>query len=270
MKIVISFTTSPTRIHKTEELVKNLTNQTLKPDLILLNIPKVFARTKETYNIPSFISDKIKINIVEKDVGPATKVVPTIKYLNEHNFDKNNTKIIYIDDDILYPKTLVEAYSEICKPYDNSVFCAGGFNFINFRIVGCRQHLQQTTIAEGYASVCVSLSLFEDDFDTYFNNMLSYRDNFLSDDMILSNYFAKKKSNIYIFNVPGKLSIFDLWSNGCILEYGNEADALHLGANNTTVNNVNRYRSVIKILGDHKVRYIRLLFSDRNGNIQVR
>ena len=58
MKYIVSFTTSPTRIHKCRPMLNSILGQTRKPDLILLNIPKVFERTGETYDttLPEFFS----------------------------------------------------------------------------------------------------------------------------------------------------------------------------------------------------------------------
>ena len=48
------------------------------------------------------------------------------------------------------------------------------------------------------------------------------------------------------------------------------SDALHLGANNTSVNNVDRYRNVIRILSQNKERYIKIHFMDQLNRILVR
>ena len=244
MKFVLSFTTSPTRIHKIEKLLESLTNQTHSPDLIVLNIPKIFSRTNESYQIPEFVSNKVFINVVEKDLGPATKVVPTISLLKKRGFNPQDTRIIYFDDDILYPKTLVEAYNTTINKNDNSVYTGSGFKFLNIKMKSVRNHNSKATIAEGYGSVCVRLDAFKNDFYDYFGLLLKNRDCYLSDDIILGNYFAKQNIDIKIINLPGVFCVRELWINGCILEYGNQPDALHLGANNTSDNNVNRYKKV--------------------------
>ena len=43
-KIIVSFSTIPTRVHDIEPVLKSLNNQTLKPDKIYLNIPKKYKR----------------------------------------------------------------------------------------------------------------------------------------------------------------------------------------------------------------------------------
>ena len=51
-----------------------------------------------------------------------------------------------------------------------------------------------------------------------------------------------------------------MWKNKCILDYGNESDALHNGASGTSQNNVNRYKKVLFKLNNNKDRYFPVLF----------
>ena len=270
MKYVISFTTSPLRIYKLEPVLNALVKQTRKPDLIVLNIPNRFKRTGERYIIPSFLKGKVTINEIKEDLGPATKIVPTVEYLRRNGYKDHDTRIVYLDDDIRYQTTMLESFEKNIPDDDDSVYCCGGFIFLNLKINGIREHFKDCTIAEGYASVCVKLSTFKDDFEHYMSKYLSMKDCFLSDDVILSNYYAKHNTLIKIFSIRGECSIFDLWNNKCILDYGNMSDALHLGANNTSVNNVDRYRNVIKILSQNKERYIKIHFMDKLNRILVR
>jgi hypothetical protein len=82
----------------------------------------------------------------------------------------------------------------------------------------------------------------------------------LSDDVILSNYYLRRNLGINIMNVPGFLSINDIWQEQKILDYGNQADALHLGAGGTSDNNVDRYKRVISVLNKNKDRCFKLSF----------
>ena len=61
-------------------------------------------------------------------------------------------------------------------------------------------------------------------------------------------------------NIPGFLSINDIWQEQKILDYGNEADALHLGAGGTSDNNVDRYKRVIAALNKSKERRFKMSF----------
>ena len=100
MKYVVSFTTSPTRIHKCQEMLESILKQSRTPDLILLNIPHVFKRTGKEYVVPENVSRHVCVNKIKIDYGPGTKIIPTIDFLKKNGYDKNNTRIIYLDDDI--------------------------------------------------------------------------------------------------------------------------------------------------------------------------
>lgn len=266
MKYVVSFTTSPTRIHKCGPMLHSILNQTRKADMILLNIPRVFERTGEEYDIPKNVAKNVTVNEVDRDYGPGTKIIPTIRYLKEHGYDPARTRIIYLDDDIFYMTKMIETYEKVIPDNDNNVWTATGFDFINILLSGKRQHKDSATIAEGYGSVCVKLSIFEDDFMEYIERYMSDMDCRLSDDIILSNYYHKKKVGIFIVNIQNYHSIHDMWRNNNILEYGNQDDALHLGASGSSLNNVERYKKVIMKLNKVKERYFNMSFIQPNTN----
>jgi len=267
LKFVVSFTTSPTRIGKCGPMIHSILDQTRKPDLFLLNIPEQFARTGETYDVPKYIRKSLTVNKVTTDYGPATKILPAVVYLQAQAFDPATTRIIYLDDDIAYPLKMIESYEKMIAPGDNNVWTATGFDFVNLELYGKRANKDTATIAEGYGSVCVPLKTFGDDFMEYMTRYTAIDNQIcrLSDDVILSNYYHKQRVGINILNVPGFLSITDMWSNRNILDYGNEDDALHLGASGTSDNNVDRYKRVITALNKAKDRHFKLAFITSTG-----
>ena len=267
MKFIVSFTTSPTRINKCGPMINSILDQTRKPDLFLLNIPEKFARTGEFYIVPKYIRKSLTVNRVDTDYGPATKILPSVMYLrdgtdNTKNYDPENTRIIYLDDDIAYPKRMIETYERMIPPNDNNVWTSTGFDFVNMGLNGKRNHLDTATIAEGYGSVCVKLNTFGEDFEDYMKRYTAIDNPVcrLSDDIILSNYYHRRNVGITIMNIPGLLSIFDMWQDNKILDYGNEADALHLGAGGTSDNNVDRYKRVVTVLNKNKERCFKMTF----------
>lgn len=268
VKIIVSFTTSPTRINKCGQMINSILDQTRKPDLFLLNIPNEFERTGESYVIPKYIRKSLTVNQIARDYGPATKILPAVVYLREHSgtganaYDPEHTRIIYLDDDIAYPKRMIETYEKMIPSNDNNVWTSTGFDFVNMKLEGRRAHRDVATIAEGYGSVCVKLNTFGDDFVEYMTRYTASDNQIcrLSDDVILSNYYHRRKVGIYIMNIPGFLSIHDIWQDKKILDYGNEADALHLGAGGTSDNNVDRYKRVIMALNKAKERCFNMSF----------
>lgn len=263
-KFIVSFTTSPTRINKCGPMINSILDQTRKPDLFLLNIPKEFARTGESYVIPKYIRKSLTVNHIETDYGPATKILPAVVYLGERTgaYDPEHTRIIYLDDDIAYPKRMIETYEKMISADDDNVWTSTGFDFVNMALKGKRAHKDTATIAEGYGSVCVKLTTFGDDFVEYMTRYTALDNQIcrLSDDVILSNYYHRRNRGIYIMNIPGFLSIHDIWQDKKILDYGNEADALHLGAGGTSDNNVDRYKRVITALNKAKERCFKMMF----------
>jgi hypothetical protein len=265
-KIVVSFTTSPTRINKCSQMIHSILDQTRKPDLFLLNIPEEFARTGESYSVPKYIRKSLTVNRIPIDYGPATKIVPTVMYLTDRErcdkFDPKYTRIIYLDDDIAYSKKMVETYERVIAPNDDNVWTTTGFDFVNMHLNGKRAHKDIATIAEGYGSVCVKLNTFGDDFMEYMARYTAAENQIcrLSDDVILSNYYHRRNVGIYIINLPGFLSIQDVWDEQRILDYGNQDDALHMGASGTSDNNVDRYKRVITALNKAKDRKFKISF----------
>jgi hypothetical protein len=245
-------------------MINSILNQTRKADLFLLNIPEEFARTGETYVVPKYIRKSLTVNRIAVDYGPATKIIPAVLYLREHPdiYDPEHTRIIYLDDDIAYPKKMIEAYEKMIPPSDNNVWTSTGFDFMNMQLDGKRGHKDTATIAEGYGSVCVKLNTFGDDFMEYMTRYTASDNQIcrLSDDVILSNYYHRRNIGINIINIPGFLSINDIWQEQKILDYGNEADALHLGAGGTSDNNVDRYKRVISALNKNKDRRFKMSF----------
>jgi len=265
-KIVVSFTTSPTRINKCSQMMHSILDQTRKPDLFLLNIPEEFARTGESYSVPKYIRKSLTVNRTQTDYGPATKIVPTVMYLTDparsQEYDPKYTRIIYLDDDIAYPKRMIESYERMIAPNDDNVWTTTGFDFVNMHLNGKREHKDTATIAEGYGSVCVKLNTFHEDFIRYMTHYTAIDNQVcrLSDDIILSNYYHRRNVGIYIMNIRGFLSIQDIWDEKRILDYGNEDDALHMGASGTSDNNVDRYKRVITALNKGKDRKFKISF----------
>lgn len=105
-RIVVSLSTTPDRIGLLESTLTSLHDQTLLPDEISLNIPRI-SRNGTSYNIPSFLKDQnrfplVKIYRTEKDYGPATKLLPTMKR------EAPDTRIIVVDDDVIYNSKNIE------------------------------------------------------------------------------------------------------------------------------------------------------------------
>ncbi len=113
--IVISLTTIPTRFitNDFDIIIKNLSNQKLKPKLIIINICRKYNRKfvydekiyQDKLKIFESKFDKVKINMCD-DYGPATKILG----LEEVKLNPNDS-IIILDDDMKYNLNLTTFYA---------------------------------------------------------------------------------------------------------------------------------------------------------------
>lgn len=247
-KTVFSFTTSPSRLGKCRVMIESITSQTMRPDLILLNIPEVFARTGERYNVPKWMEPLVTINVCDADYGPATKLAPTIGYLRSRGWS-DETMIVYGDDDIKYPPDMFDTYMSLCD--DSSAWCLSGLDLTpkaSFRS-WCPGHGGRVAVAEGFGSVCCRLGMFGDDFEEHVATCVENRELRAADDVVISNYFWMRDVPIRICSAPPpRMSKRRLWQEGRVLEYGKRADALHVI--HATEPMTSRYKACIGVLDD--------------------
>ena len=93
-KVIISISTIPPRFDLLGRALNSLMNQKRRADEIHVYIPKAYKRFPEHAFILPNVPDGVHIKVVEKDFGPATKILPCV--LANRN---SNVRIIYGDDD---------------------------------------------------------------------------------------------------------------------------------------------------------------------------
>lgn len=108
-RVVVSLTTIPSRISYIEKTIDSLFHQSVKIDAIYLTFPKKKLENEIPihYDLTSLtkLKEKLPLLIVELDYdyGPVCKLIGAL--LNEKD---NETKIITVDDDVIYPKDTVK------------------------------------------------------------------------------------------------------------------------------------------------------------------
>lgn len=100
--VIVTMTTTPTRINKIWPTLNSIALQSQQPEKIYLWIPKTFKRfpNASIQTLPDYIlqNPNIHVQFIETDYGPASKLLPSLKL-----FAQQDTKIIIIDDDRIYP-----------------------------------------------------------------------------------------------------------------------------------------------------------------------
>lgn len=240
-KVIISLTTSPNRLKLIEPAIESFLNQDYKVHAIEINIPLKY-KNKEEYEIPDFLLPNeegifkypnVKIFRPEKDIGPATKVIPTLlRYKNDPD-----AYIITFDDDHKYPDKMVSTLLKGLVKFGNkNVYTIGGLHMF----VGSKMTLEgfnpyhtcQVDVLEGVFGVLYNPRLFEDDLTEYMNKVIQSKECLTSDDITLSNYLAWKKVPIIRLNFKNfnkwilyKMIIF---KNLHIKDSANDGNAIHL------------------------------------------
>jgi hypothetical protein len=106
-KVIVSMTTIPERIEKKLKLtLDSLQLQTVKPDIIYINIPKKTLKGVD-YPINKLneiieLYSNVKLNIIEKDLGPITKVIPVLPFISCNDY------LVLVDDDTIYKPQMIE------------------------------------------------------------------------------------------------------------------------------------------------------------------
>jgi hypothetical protein len=198
-KIIVSLTTIPSRVNNLPLVVDSILNNTIVPDIIYINIPRISSKENKEYEIPEQLklNNQVKINITEKDFGPLTKLYPTL--LEE--LDPESV-IICVDDDKEYDNHLIEHLLLASEKYPHSCICISGWNYINLGILALpitipiNNMVKNVDILQCYNGVLYKRKFFKDDFDEYIN----IEECKTTDDISISKYL--NNNEIEILSIP--------------------------------------------------------------------
>lgn len=218
-KVVITLTTVPDRLLQDVEdgfksVIKSLCEQNYSEYELHLNLPLTYRVTEKEYVIPNWLYTfesqypHLKIFRVE-DVGPPTKVIPTIKR------EDSNTLLIVVDDDLVYHPDMINEHIKYHNLLDNSVILYDGRNLVSPKYNDLRDswvlsvnEILRVKELQHYKSASYFVRYFESDFfDSFFGKTLS-------DDVLMSYYFKYKDIPMYV--VPyepdiSKIYDYDSW-----------------------------------------------------------
>ncbi len=212
MKIIVSLTTIPDRlIHGFPyKNVKNFYDtQLYKPDLIIVNIPAVSMKGVEYDKEKAYEFENIGPNVVVNwgvtDMGPITKLIPTLDYMDSNNIPEAN--IILIDDDCVYNKDLLSDLIEMrVKNPDKMAIGYQGFIysiFVPLRLSHSNlSNIIECDALETYAGVLYDSNLFfpRDKFKKFVTDLPDHVKK--ADDIIIGAWIRKNGEKLYRTNAP--------------------------------------------------------------------
>ncbi|MEN9536869.1 MAG: hypothetical protein RLZZ178_866 [Verrucomicrobiota bacterium] len=220
LRIVVSLTTSPARLAELEPVLASLTSgQTRRPDEIHLNLPWRFLRTGEGYVLPEFLS-RYDVKVFRTpDMGPATKLIPTLERVTDPE-----TWIMTVDDDVRHLPQAVATLEDAAAAAPGA---AHGFS--DYALWRKWKPGEPVDILAGFGGCLYRRGFFGPDFPAYFEALSGNRPCFFQDDVVLSNYLARR--GIPRHRVHAAACHLELMKErGCLLEQAAGDDALSHGA----------------------------------------
>ena len=184
-RVVVSLATIPSRLQHLKPTLESLIyHQSQQPDMVYLTLPEkqgYGSKRKLNYVIPDFVNKfvrerKLLVLKPEFDYGPITK----IQYALE--MESYDTRIIYVDDDVIYGRHLVYGLYKKAAEFESSAVAFKGASLRdNFRQVkhttpsfdrhpnlffqtsGTNSFYGEKPIdvASGFAGVCVQRRFFD-------------------------------------------------------------------------------------------------------------
>lgn len=225
--IVVAFSTTPHRINAIGPTLQSLYKQNINIDHIYISIPYIFKRDNLEYEIPNWLSNDKRVEILRSDdYGPATKLLGVLEQADL----PPDAIIITVDDDINYPKNLVLQLAYKAKTNPNHAVGLRGSdieydpdgNIAETSIEGFNNNINPdayVSFLQGYAGIAYQRKFFD---HTIFDISQAPRECINSDDLYLSFYIAKHNIKRQLL-LNKYLSVQDLdWGN---LALGK--DALH-------------------------------------------
>jgi Glycosyl transferase family 2 len=125
-RVIVSLSTVPDRIENLRPTIRSLLKQTRPPDEIVLAIPEFSVRERRPYVVPKYILRLPRVRVLHcpEDWGPATKFIGAIQ--DELAAGRENTLIMVVDDDRLYPRDALETYLYYSEQLPNAALCFRG------------------------------------------------------------------------------------------------------------------------------------------------
>lgn len=222
--VYISLTTSPLRLKKIVSVLATLDLTHVKAINVVL--PEEYGHKKEKYGrIPSIVKNfpKVKIIRVKKDLGPITKILPSVtRQRNKKNI------VISVDDDVCYPIGFINelVYQKIVH-YPKEVLSMGT-SMPFFTTVKQMKKLWPESrkkrpfvdIVEGWSSILYTPKNVNDKCMKKLGSLS--KKCLLSDDFVIS--YALAQSNV------GRVLIRNRYAfDPHPYDYGTGEDALHAG-----------------------------------------
>jgi hypothetical protein len=196
-------TTIPSRFEHIHISIDSLLNQTIKPEKIIINIPKKYNfrfdneipiekinKLKEKYS-----NSNVFVNIIDFDYGPGTKLLGLFNIIN---MEKKDTYIILIDDDLKYNQNMIEYFDDIVKSNSEKIIDVASYCVYNYKDI---------YIGQGSDGLFINQNSLINFLD-YYNKIKDCDYINYHDDFYISYYFYITNKKVYLIYQPYNKSVY--------------------------------------------------------------
>jgi hypothetical protein len=212
-KYIVSLTTIPAKFDNLYLTVDSIINQTILPDKIIINIPKIYnfrmnstciSQDKINAFIDKYSKKNVFINLIDQDFGPGTKL---LGLFHSNVIEQNdNTYIVLVDDDLVYKPYMIEYFDNYTKYNDNiDIDVASYYTYYH----------EEITVGQGADGFFIKQNTLTH-FLQYYNEIKEEDYIHYHDDFYISYYFHLMNKHIYFIQPPHYCLIYDLSINSHI------------------------------------------------------
>lgn len=209
-RLVVSLTTIPSRLERIEPTLRSLSEQSIQPAAIYLNLPRESRREKTAYTVPAFVErySQVRVNWCDQDWGPATKLFGVLGRETDPA-----TCIVTVDDDKQYHSEMIADYLHYAPLLPQCALGRRGWilrrpelTWPNMSYLPKTREIRKPVsvdVLTGVGSVLYRRGFFQDDVMDYSGYP---PEAFFVDDICLCGYLARRKIPRVL--IPSTLNAF--------------------------------------------------------------
>jgi len=200
-RVVISLTTTPSRITRLGPTLRSLLTQDYPLTAIYLAVPRRSVRENRAYAVPTRLARHPTVTVIdsERDWGPATKLLPMLRVEQE----RPETLIITVDDDNVYPREMVSTFVRFSLTLPDAALCFRGWRVPpsgrwqdGRAVFGTRVDAPTPMdVITGCGGILVKPRFFD---AAVFNYDAAPRSAFFVDDIWISGHLARRRIPRYV------------------------------------------------------------------------
>jgi hypothetical protein len=126
--LIITLSSIPPRFGHLRPTLDSLLRQRLPAERIILYVPEFYRRFPEWDGCLPQVPEGVEIHRTDKDLGPATKVLPAVREFAGEDID-----ILFCDDDVEYDRDWTRRFAELRKAMPRACIAEAGKDIFDIK-----------------------------------------------------------------------------------------------------------------------------------------